>query len=83
MAWLLVALKTVFSLLTCGMLFVHCYGVSTDYYLSCLDPITRWTQAALIYFRVEISFIAAWFFNKESSWILRVIFIFVIFWLGR
>ncbi|KAL8233403.1 hypothetical protein R6Q59_019503 [Mikania micrantha] len=82
MAWLVVALKTVFSLLTCGMFVALCYGVSTDYYLSCLDSIARWTQAGFIYIFVEMSFIAAWFFYKESRWILRVSFIFVLFWLG-
>ncbi|KAL8199965.1 hypothetical protein R6Q57_013533 [Mikania cordata] len=48
MGWLLVVLKTVFSLLTCGMFVVLCYGVSTDYYLSCLDPIASFTTCGYI-----------------------------------
>ncbi|GKC67172.1 hypothetical protein Tco_1099770 [Tanacetum coccineum] len=47
-ALLLVALKIVFSILTCVMVAALAYGLVMDGFYSCLDPHARWMQVALI-----------------------------------
>ncbi|PWA95260.1 hypothetical protein CTI12_AA052090 [Artemisia annua] len=81
-ALLLVALKTVFSILACVMVAAFAYGLVMDGFHSCLDPHARWMQVAIIDFCVNISAIGAWFFYKESRWIIRVVFCFILFWFG-
>ncbi|PWA49483.1 hypothetical protein CTI12_AA481920 [Artemisia annua] len=81
-ALLLVALKTVFSILACVMVAALAYGLFMDGFYSCLDPHARWMQVALIGFCVDISAIGAWFFYKESRWFIRVVFCFILFWCG-
>ncbi|KAJ0507155.1 hypothetical protein HanPSC8_Chr11g0450601 [Helianthus annuus] len=76
------ALKTLFSLLACVMAVSLVYGFATDYFVSCFDPKARWMQVGLFDFCVDVSLIAAWFFYKESRWILRLVFIFILFWFG-
>ncbi|XP_076920676.1 uncharacterized protein LOC143581878 isoform X1 [Bidens hawaiensis] len=82
MAMLTVALKTLFSLLACVMAVSLVYAFSTDYFVSCFDPKARWMQVGLLEFCIDVSLIVAWFFYKESRWILRVFFMFILFWLG-
>ncbi|KAI7724992.1 hypothetical protein M8C21_021858 [Ambrosia artemisiifolia] len=80
MAMLSTALKTLFSLLACVMAVALVYSFIKEFMH--FDPNARWGQAAFIEFCIEISFIAAWFFYKESRWILRVVFIIILFWFG-
>ncbi|KAI7755227.1 hypothetical protein M8C21_032706 [Ambrosia artemisiifolia] len=80
MAVLTVALKTLLSLLTCVMAVALVYGFVTDHFVSCFDLKAWWMQVEAISFCINISLITAWFFYKESRWILRVVFIIIIFW---
>ncbi|XP_076947062.1 uncharacterized protein LOC143618892 [Bidens hawaiensis] len=82
MTMLTATLITLFSLLTCVMAVTLTYAIASDYFTSCFDPKARWMQVGLLEFLTDLSLIIAWYFYKESRWILRVIFIFLTFWFG-
>nr|GEV12245.1 G-type lectin S-receptor-like serine/threonine-protein kinase At2g19130 [Tanacetum cinerariifolium] len=58
------------------------YGLLMDGFSSCIDPHARWTQVAFIDFMIDVLPIWAWFFYKESRWIIRLLYIFTVFWFG-
>ncbi|PWA73889.1 hypothetical protein CTI12_AA242470 [Artemisia annua] len=50
--------------------------------LTCIMA-AAWMQVAVYDVCIDLIFIAAWFFYKESSWIKTLVFSFIIFWCGR
>nr|XP_043614261.1 uncharacterized protein LOC122586327 [Erigeron canadensis] len=82
MASKLFVLKTLLGVFTCVMGAALAYGFSLDYFFSCFSPRARWMQVALTDFVISISPISVWYFYKEPRWIMRVMFMFILFWLG-
>ncbi|KAD6796762.1 hypothetical protein E3N88_07658 [Mikania micrantha] len=79
---LLVALKSSFIILMFIMAVALAYTLIMDGDSSCFDPNAWWTIAAVTNVFVFIAFIVAWFFYKESSWMKRVVLMFMLFWCG-
>nr|XP_043614258.1 uncharacterized protein LOC122586325 [Erigeron canadensis] len=78
----LFVLKTLLSVLSCVMAAALAYGFIMDYFSTCFDPRARWMQVGLVDFLINVSPIMAWYFYKESRWIMRVMFMFILFWFG-
>ncbi|GKB35279.1 G-type lectin S-receptor-like serine/threonine-protein kinase [Tanacetum coccineum] len=73
-ALLLVALKTLFSILACVMVAALAYGLVMDGFYSCLDPHARWMQVALIGLKWErVVFLTFEFTGLIHSCLLAIV----------
>ncbi|PWA74733.1 hypothetical protein CTI12_AA249490 [Artemisia annua] len=77
-----VALKALFSILTCVMVVTISQLIVTDFYKSCVDPKAWWMMTAIANYCVYIVIVTIWFFYKESSWIKTLFFPVAMFFLG-
>nr|GEV81538.1 reverse transcriptase, RNA-dependent DNA polymerase [Tanacetum cinerariifolium] len=78
---MVVALKTLFCLLTCVMAGALVYVYATDF-STCVDLNAWWMMTVEADFGIDILFVMAWYFYKESSWIKRLLFLIILFWCG-
>ncbi|KAL7602791.1 uncharacterized protein LOC111884932 isoform X1 [Lactuca sativa] len=74
-AWMVVAMKTLFSILACVMFATLLWATAMDGLASCIDLRDKWLVAALVNFYINFAFIGAWIVYKESSLIKAVILI--------
>nr|XP_043614260.1 uncharacterized protein LOC122586326 [Erigeron canadensis] len=78
----LFVLETLFSVLACVMGTALTCGFAMDNFASCFDPRARWMQVGLLGFLINLSPITVWYFYKESKWIMRVMFMYILFFFG-
>lgn len=79
---MVVALKTLFSVLTCVMVAMIVYLIAMDCFRSCFDPKAWWMMTVATDFCIYIVLVVTWFFYKESSWIKTLLFSVAMFWFG-
>ncbi|KAI3680245.1 hypothetical protein L2E82_50470 [Cichorium intybus] len=76
-ASMVVALKTLFSVLACAMFATLLWLTATDGLASCVDLQYRWFAAVLLNFYITFGVIGAWIVYKESSWVSATILIII------
>ncbi|XP_024971550.1 uncharacterized protein LOC112510384 [Cynara cardunculus var. scolymus] len=77
-----IAVKTLMSILACVMAASIAYLLVVNGISTCFAPRDWWMHVALVDFCITIAIIWAWFVYKESSWIIGVAFLFLLFWVG-
>ncbi|KAI3757449.1 hypothetical protein L6452_04986 [Arctium lappa] len=79
-----VAVRTSLTVLACVMAASIAYLLAVDGVYACFRPSDwwGWKHVILVDFCINIAIIGAWFAYKESSWIMRAAFLFLLFWFG-